>query len=98
MGGLLLGKVRPSEPFAWRSFIHGIRLSSLCSPGLELAVDVLSHHIYGPRRKTWGIEMTIVNSLARDASSHSHLFDIVSRSMTTPIHPENQLHPSEIYA
>ncbi|KAF9651949.1 hypothetical protein BDM02DRAFT_3138368 [Thelephora ganbajun] len=44
--------------------------------GLELAMDVLSHHIYGPRRKTWGIEMTIVNSLARDASSHSHLFDI----------------------
>lgn len=49
-----------------------------CSSGLELATDVLSHHIYGPRRKTWGIEMTIVNSLARDASSHSHLFDIVS--------------------
>lgn len=46
--------------------------------GLELAMDVLSHHIYGPRRKSWGIEMTIVNSLARDASSHSHLFDIVS--------------------
>lgn len=58
--------------------IPGIRFSSLCLPGLELAVDVLSHHVYGPRRKTWGIEMTIVNSLARDASSHSHLFDIVS--------------------
>lgn len=39
-------------------------------------MDVLLHHISGPRRKTWGIEMTIVNSLARDASSHSHLFDI----------------------
>ncbi|KAF9787074.1 hypothetical protein BJ322DRAFT_1099369 [Thelephora terrestris] len=44
--------------------------------GLELAMDVFSHHISGPRRKSWGIEMTIVNSLARDASSHSHLFDI----------------------
>lgn len=78
--------------------IHGICISSLCLPGLELAVDVLSHHVYGPRRKTWGIEMTIVNSLARDASSHSHLFDIVSRSMAAPIHSENQLHSSEIYA
>jgi len=58
--------------------IHNTSLVSLCSPGLELAMDVLSHHIYGPRRKSWGIEMTIVNSLARDASSHSHLFDIVS--------------------
>ena len=60
------------------SVIRNRCVSSSCSPGLELAMDVFSHHIYGPRRKTWGIEMTIVNSLARDASSHSHLFDIVS--------------------
>lgn len=57
---------------------HDTRFLLPCSAGLELAMDVLSHHIYGPRRKSWGIEMTIVNSLARDASSHSHLFDIVS--------------------
>lgn len=65
-------------------------LSLPCPPGLELAMDVLSHHIYGPRRKTWGIEMTIVNSLARDASSHSHLFDIVSKTMVIPIPVENR--------
>ena len=72
MAGWLLGKVRPFGLSTCRLFM------AVCSSGLELAVDVLSHHIYGPRRKTWGIEMTIVNSLARDASSHSHLFDIVS--------------------
>jgi hypothetical protein len=68
------------------------------SPGLELAVDVFSHHIYGPRRKTWGIEMTIVNSLARDASSHSHLFDIVSQPTVTLSLNDTQIHPSEIHA
>jgi len=60
-----------SDPFAYRPLTPS-------APGVELTMDVFSHHIYGPRRKTWGIEMTIVNSLARDASSHSHLFDIVS--------------------
>lgn len=66
--------------------------------GLELAMDVFSHHIYGPRRKSWGIEMTIVNSLARDASSHSHLFDIVSQSTVILNSIENKLYPSEIHA
>ena len=66
--------------------------------GLELAMDVLSHHVYGPRRKSWGIEMTIVNSLARDASSHSHLFDIVSQSTVTLSPVRNQSYPSEIHA
>lgn len=61
--------------------------------GLELAMDVLSHHVYGPRRKSWGIEMTIVNSLARDASSHSHLFDIVSESTVTVSSVQIQYHP-----
>lgn len=76
-GWLAAGKGTPVQTV--RALVtHATSLSSLCSPGLELAADVLSHHIYGPRRKTWGIEMTIVNSLARDASSHSHLFDIVS--------------------
>jgi len=76
-GWLAAGKGAPIRTVC-APVIRDARLSSLCFSGLELAMDVLSHHIYGPRRKTWGIEMTIVNSLARDASSHSHLFDIVS--------------------
>lgn len=44
----------------------------------EVTSDVLSHHIWGPRRKSWGIEMTIVTSLIRGAERHSALVDIVS--------------------
>ena len=44
----------------------------------EVTSDVLSHHIWGPRRQSWGIEMTIVSSLIRGAERHSALVDIVS--------------------
>ena len=43
----------------------------------SLAFDVISHHLWGPRRKSWGIEMTIITSLMRDVSRHSALADIV---------------------
>jgi hypothetical protein len=39
--------------------------------------------------------MTIVNSLARDASSHSHLFDIVSQSTATPTHMRSKSTPQK---
>ncbi|KAG1749740.1 Alpha/Beta hydrolase protein [Suillus paluster] len=42
----------------------------------SLALDVISHHVWGPRRKSWGIEMTILTSLMRDVSRHSALADI----------------------
>jgi hypothetical protein len=44
----------------------------------EVTSDVLSHHIWGPRRQSWGIEMTIVSSLIRGAERHSALVDIAS--------------------
>jgi hypothetical protein len=46
----------------------------------EVTGDVLSHHVWGPRKKSWGIEMTIVSSLMRGAGRHSTLVDIVSRA------------------
>jgi len=48
----------------------------IAAKATELTSDVLSHHIWGPRRKSWGIEMTIVTSLIRGAERHSALVDI----------------------
>ncbi|KAG0702728.1 Alpha/Beta hydrolase protein [Suillus ampliporus] len=42
----------------------------------SLALDVISHHVWGPRRKSWGIQMTILTSIMRDVSRHSALADI----------------------
>ncbi|KAJ8488129.1 hypothetical protein ONZ51_g3753 [Trametes cubensis] len=41
-----------------------------------LAADVLSHHLWGPPRKSWGIEMTLLSSMMRGVSRYSHLTDI----------------------
>lgn len=43
----------------------------------QLTTDVLSHQIWGPRKKSWGIEMTIATSLVRGAGRHSSLVGIV---------------------
>ncbi|KZT08648.1 uncharacterized protein LAESUDRAFT_648554 [Laetiporus sulphureus 93-53] len=42
----------------------------------ELVSDVVSYHVRGPRRKSWGIEMTLLTSIMRDVGSHSHLGDM----------------------
>ncbi|KAI0778726.1 Alpha/Beta hydrolase protein [Trametes elegans] len=41
-----------------------------------LAADVVSHHLWGPPRKSWGIEMTLLSSIMRGVSRYSHLTDI----------------------
>ncbi|OJT04454.1 Esterase [Trametes pubescens] len=41
-----------------------------------LAADALSHHLWGPPRKSWGIEMTLLSSMMRGVSRYSHLTDI----------------------
>lgn len=59
-----------------------IEFTNISSAATEVTTDVLSHHIWGPRRKSWGIEMTIVTSLIRGAERHSALVDIVGRLST----------------
>ncbi|KAH8120067.1 Alpha/Beta hydrolase protein [Phellopilus nigrolimitatus] len=44
---------------------------------VELTTDFLSHHIWGPRRKTWTWEMTMISSFMRNAGNHSHLTDLI---------------------
>ncbi|KAH9858344.1 Alpha/Beta hydrolase protein [Lenzites betulinus] len=41
-----------------------------------LATDALSHHLWGPPRKSWGIEMTLLSSMMRGVSHYTHLTDI----------------------
>ncbi|KAB5593209.1 hypothetical protein CTheo_3372 [Ceratobasidium theobromae] len=42
----------------------------------ELAIDFASHHIRGPRKKSWGIEMTLISSFMRGVGRHTRLADI----------------------
>jgi hypothetical protein len=57
-------------------------------PATEMTGDVLSHHIWGPRKKSWGIEMTIITSFMRGAARHTALVDIVCILFALgPLHP-----------
>lgn len=62
--------------------------TSLLGTATEVTGDVLSHHVWGPRKKSWGIEMTIVSSLMRGAGRHSTLVDIVSCPLYSSAHLE----------
>ena len=48
--------------------------------GAEIFADVMSHYIWGPRRPSWGIEMTLISSLMRNTNRHTQLADIVSNA------------------
>ncbi|TFK67355.1 alpha/beta-hydrolase [Pluteus cervinus] len=50
----------------------------VASKAIEIASDVLSHHIRGPRRKSWGIEMTVISAFMRGLAPHSALVDLVT--------------------
>ncbi|KIJ54285.1 hypothetical protein M422DRAFT_153656 [Sphaerobolus stellatus SS14] len=51
-------------------------LHFMASKGIDITRDVLSHFVHGPRRPSWGLEMTIITSLVRNANQYSHLTNL----------------------
>ncbi|RDB28837.1 Acetyl-hydrolase [Hypsizygus marmoreus] len=69
-------KIQPRRPLRiWDVWKYGL---VVVSKATEVTGDVLSHHVWGPRKKSWGIEMTIVSSIMRGAGRHSSLVDIAT--------------------
>ncbi|ESK92686.1 putative lipase esterase from carbohydrate esterase family ce10 [Moniliophthora roreri MCA 2997] len=64
---------RPIRP--WHLWKYGLLAATKTT---ELTLDLLSYQIWGPRKKSWGLEMTIINSLMRGAGRHSALVDITT--------------------
>ncbi|KAK7058523.1 hypothetical protein VNI00_002159 [Paramarasmius palmivorus] len=64
---------RPIRP--WHLWKYGVVAAAKTT---ELTLDLLSYQIWGPRKKSWGLEMTIINSLMRGAGRHSALVDITT--------------------
>ncbi len=50
--------------------------SSLIS-ATQMTGDAIVHTVWGPRKKSWGIQMTLMSSLMRNAGQHTDLMDIV---------------------
>ncbi|KIY51988.1 alpha/beta-hydrolase, partial [Fistulina hepatica ATCC 64428] len=57
----------------WQLWKYGLALTVKAT---QMTGDVLAHTIWGPRRKSWGIEMTLITSFMRGAGHHAALFDL----------------------
>lgn len=67
-------KVRAGSPLRlWHVWKYAVFAAT---KGVELSTAVLSHHLLGPRKKSWGIEMTIVTAFMRGAGKNSPLITI----------------------
>ncbi|KAI1793186.1 Alpha/Beta hydrolase protein [Ganoderma leucocontextum] len=67
-------KQRESQPIRlWEFWKYG---AFAAMKATTLAADILSHQLWGPRRKSWGIEMTLLSSIMRGLSRYSYLTDI----------------------
>ncbi|KAL0068594.1 hypothetical protein AAF712_004309 [Marasmius tenuissimus] len=71
-------KIQERRPIrVWHLWKYGV-LAAMKSKSTELAFDLASYQIWGPRKKSWGLEMTVINSLMRGAGRHSALVDITT--------------------
>ncbi|KIL60784.1 hypothetical protein M378DRAFT_130353 [Amanita muscaria Koide BX008] len=57
----------------WEWWKYGVFMATKAT---DVASEIITHYIHGPRRNTWGIEMTIVTSIIRGAARHSALVNI----------------------
>lgn len=72
-------KQRESPPFSiWNLWKIGAAATHKLA---EVTNEVVRHTVYGPRRPTWPIEMTIIAAFMRNASQHTHLADIATMRM-----------------
>ncbi|KAL0951651.1 hypothetical protein HGRIS_008331 [Hohenbuehelia grisea] len=67
-------KIRQRRPIRlWHLWKYGL---FAVTKATEVTTDVISHGIWGPRKKSWGIEMTVITSFMRGTGRHSGLVDI----------------------
>ncbi|WFD30574.1 hypothetical protein MSPP1_001595 [Malassezia sp. CBS 17886] len=59
------------------SFSTALRLvPALLNQGLSIGSTIVSHAVYGPPKKSWGVEMSILTKAIREISKHSDLTTI----------------------
>ncbi|KAF5368407.1 hypothetical protein D9758_002167 [Tetrapyrgos nigripes] len=59
----------------WHVWKYGFVVATKAT---EVTADIILHKLRGPKRKSWGIEMTVINSLMRGAGRHSALVDLAT--------------------
>ncbi|KAF8911756.1 Alpha/Beta hydrolase protein [Mucidula mucida] len=60
---------------SWHAYKYAFFVASKVT---QMTGDALAHTIWGPRKKSWGIQMTLMSSLMRGAGKHTELMDVPS--------------------
>lgn len=66
-----------SSPLLWTipTWIAFVRFA--LAKGLHIIWSLISHFLFGPKRKSWGYRMTFITSFMRNVADHTSLADIV---------------------
>ncbi|CAG8477600.1 4349_t:CDS:2 [Paraglomus occultum] len=75
----------------WRILEH---ISLITSQAKLLLSNFLSHHVTGPRKPSWPIQLTLIISVMRNLFNHAHLVNIQQFRQLLDFH--NPLIPSDI--
>ncbi|SGY47202.1 BQ5605_C001g00506 [Microbotryum silenes-dioicae] len=59
-------------------------LPFLAVQGTALTKAFINHHLYGPPKPSWGIELTLFTALLREVAAYSHLSDVVNLAPLLP--------------
>ncbi|WVW78976.1 hypothetical protein I302_100939 [Kwoniella bestiolae CBS 10118] len=66
-----------ASPLLWTLPTWWLFLRFILTKGLHVYLNLLSHFLVGPKRKSWGYRMTFITSFMRNIADHSSLADIV---------------------
>src|SRR6185369_5192594 len=65
-----LNSINSNSVSGWRLLDHAAFFTSQAT---AITSNFLSHHLSGPRRPSWPIQLTLINAIANTLKDHTHL-------------------------
>ncbi|OXH31143.1 esterase [Cryptococcus neoformans] len=66
-----------ASPLLWTLPTWWLFIRFVFTKGIHIALALISHFLFGPKRPSWGYRMTFITSFMRNIADHSSLADIV---------------------
>ncbi|KIR58330.1 esterase [Cryptococcus bacillisporus CA1873] len=65
-----------ASPLLWTLPTWWLFIRFVFAKGIHIALALISHFLFGPKRPSWGYRMTFITSFMRNIADHSSLADI----------------------
>ncbi|KAE8543325.1 hypothetical protein D1P53_000027 [Cryptococcus gattii VGV] len=65
-----------ASPLLWTLPTWWLFIRFVFTKGIHIALALISHFLFGPKRPSWGYRMTFITSFMRNIADHSSLADI----------------------